>query len=184
MNTGIRTRINGKASDIPLVRGVKQGDPLSPQLFNMVMDPIIRDLETKGFRIGGHEIGALAFVHDIVLLADSIDGAQDHVVQVACYMNKVGMTLNPRKSSSILIIAMRKTWICKDPSLSIGETKVPGARPSSALKYLGVNYTLSEGLESCALIDKLIQAVNIARLAQETLERVNFILEKIIPQIF
>jgi hypothetical protein len=94
MNTGIRTRINGKASDIPLVRGVKQGDALSPQLFNMVVDPVIRDLQTKGFRNGGHEIRALAFADDIVWLADSIDGAQDHVDQVGCYMNKLGMTLN------------------------------------------------------------------------------------------
>nr|ADX60049.1 R2 protein [Kalotermes flavicollis] len=183
MYSGIRTRINGKGSDIPLVRGVKQGDPLSPMLFNMAMDPLIRDLQRKGFRIGGHETGALAFADDIVLLADSIDGAHDHEDQVRCYMNKLGMTLNPRKSSSFLITAMRKTWISRDPGLSRGETKVPGARPTSAFKYLGVNYTLSEGLESGALIDKLMQAVNRARgLALKPLLRVNLILERIIPK--
>jgi hypothetical protein len=39
----------------------------------------------------------------------------------------------------------------------------PGARSYSLLKYLGVNYKLSEGLESGALIDKLVKAVNRAR---------------------
>jgi hypothetical protein len=149
----------------------------------MAMDPLIRDLQTKGFRIGGHETRALAFVDEIVMLVDSIDGAHDHVDQVRCYMNKLGMSLNPRKSPSFLITAMRKTRIYRDPGSSTGETNVPGARPSSALEYLGVNYTLSEGLESGSLIDKLIQAVNRARgLALKPLQRANILLERIIPK--
>jgi hypothetical protein len=148
MYTNVHTRIRGTGSDIPLVRGVKQSDPLSPLLFIMVMDPLIRDLQRKGFKLGGHEIRAMTFADDILVLADSVDGAQDHVDQVGRYMNILGMTLNPLKSSSFLIHALRKTWIVRDPSLSIGETVVPGARPSSLLKYLGIHYTLSEGLES------------------------------------
>jgi hypothetical protein len=147
----------------------------------MVMDPLIRDLQRKGFRIGGHEIGALAFADDIVLSADSIERVQDHADQVGRYMNKLGMALNPRKSSSFLITSMRNTWIVRDPGLSIGETMVPGSKHSSVLKYLAVNYTLSEGLQSGALIDKLVKAVNIARgLALKPLQNVNLIVERII----
>jgi hypothetical protein len=183
MYADICTRICSTGSFIPLVRGVKQGDPLSPLLFNMVMDPLIRDLQRKGFRLGGHEIGALAFADDIVVMADSVDGAQEHVDQVGRYMHKLGMTLNPRKSSSFLIQAMRKTWVVRDAGLSIGETMVPGARPSSVLKYLGINYTLSQGLEGGALIDKLVKAVNRARgLPLKPMQRVNLIIERIIPK--
>jgi hypothetical protein len=183
MYSGISTKINGVGSYIPLLRGVKQGDPLSPLLFNMVMDPLIRDLQRKGFRIGGREIGALAFADDIVVLADSIEGAQANVDQVGRYMNKLGMTLNPQKSSSFLITSQRNTWIVRDPGLSVGETMVPGARPSSELKYLGINYTLSKGLESGTLIDKLVRAVSRARgLALKPLQKVNLIVERIIPK--
>lgn len=60
---------------------------------------------------------------------------------------------------------------------------VTGARPSSVLKYLGVNYTLSEGLECGALIDKLVKAVSRARgLALKPLQKVNLIVERIIPK--
>lgn len=116
-------------------------------------------------------------------MADSIDGAQNHVDQVGRYMNKLSMTLNLLKLSSFLIQAIRKTWIVRDPSLSIDEAMVPDARPSSVLKYLGIHYTLTEGLESGTIIDKLVKAVNRARgLPLKPLQRVNLILERIIPK--
>jgi hypothetical protein len=76
MYTDICTRICSTGRFIPLVREVKQGGPLSPILFNMVMDPLIRGLQRKGFTLGGHEIGTLTFVDDIVVLADFVDGAK------------------------------------------------------------------------------------------------------------
>jgi hypothetical protein len=60
---------------------------------------------------------------------------------------------------------------------------VPGARPSSVLKYLGVNYTPSECLESGALIAKLVKAVNRAKgLALKPLQKVKLTVERIIPK--
>jgi hypothetical protein len=147
------------------------------------MDTLVRDLQRKGFRIGGHEIGALAFADDVVLLADSNEGAQDHVDHVGHYMNKLRMILNPRKSSSLLITAMTNTWVVRDSGLSIGETMFPGGRPSSVLKYLGVNYTQSEGLECGALIDILVKTVDKARgLVLIPLQMVNQVVERIIPK--
>jgi hypothetical protein len=60
---------------------------------------------------------------------------------------------------------------------------VPGARPSSVLKYLGIHYTLSEGLESGTIIDKLINAVNRARgLPLKPLQKVTLLVELISPK--
>jgi hypothetical protein len=64
----------------------------------------------------------VAFADDIFWFSDSIEGAQDHVEKVGRYLNKLGMTLNPRKSSSFLNISMRNTWVVSDPGLSIGKT--------------------------------------------------------------
>jgi hypothetical protein len=58
MYSGISMQINGEESAITLVRGV--------------MHPLTRDLQRKDFRIGGHEIGALAIAD--ILLAGSIEG--------------------------------------------------------------------------------------------------------------
>jgi hypothetical protein len=94
----------------------------SPPLLSTVIHPLITDPQRRGFRIGGQETGALGFEDDIVLLAASIEGAQADVDQVRCYMNKLGMTLNPRKSCSLLITSMRNSCVEKDPSLSIWES--------------------------------------------------------------
>jgi hypothetical protein len=71
--------------------------PLLPLFFNLVMNPLTRDLQRKGFRLGSHEIEALAFVDGIVLLVDSTERRQNHVDHVGRCMNKLGMTLNPHK---------------------------------------------------------------------------------------
>jgi hypothetical protein len=68
-------------------------------------DPLIRYPQKKGFRIGGHEVEALAFVDEFIFLPASIEGAQDHVEQVGRYMNKLGMIINPHKYSSFLIVS-------------------------------------------------------------------------------
>lgn len=63
----------------------------------------------------------MAFADDIVLLADSIEGAQDHVDEVGRYM-----IFKPRKSSSFVITSMRNTWVVRDPGFSVVETMLPG----------------------------------------------------------
>ncbi|MGL4350991.1 MAG: reverse transcriptase domain-containing protein, partial [Plesiomonas shigelloides] len=65
-----RVRIGG--GDTPTIAlrvGVKQGDPLSPLLFNVAMDPLIHEIERggNGYRFGGHSVTSLAFADDLVL---------------------------------------------------------------------------------------------------------------------
>ncbi|NXN83956.1 PO21 protein, partial [Bombycilla garrulus] len=61
--------------------GVKQGDPMSPLLFNLVVDFLLCELETegKGFQQGGLRITAMAFADDSVLLSDSWGGMRCNI---------------------------------------------------------------------------------------------------------
>jgi len=53
-------------------RGVRQGDPLSPILFNMVMKEIIDKTGRQlGFNLKGTMVDSLAFANDLVLICDS-----------------------------------------------------------------------------------------------------------------
>jgi hypothetical protein len=70
---GLKTSIKCGDSkiDIQLKRGVKQSDPLSPYIFNSIIDPLIQQLEAKrGIEINEtYSISCLAFADDIILLA-------------------------------------------------------------------------------------------------------------------
>jgi len=50
--------------------GLKQGDPLSPILFNLALQKVIQSIKTvhSGIKIGKEQLNVLAFADDIVLI--------------------------------------------------------------------------------------------------------------------
>ena len=75
--------LNGqKLEEFPFKTGTRQGCPLSPLLFNIVLDVLARAIrqekETKGIQLGKEEVKLSLFGDDmIVYLEDSIVSAQN-----------------------------------------------------------------------------------------------------------
>jgi hypothetical protein len=71
-------RHKGTKITIALKRGVKQGDPLSPFIFNAVLDPLLDQLEElKVYCINDvYNISSLAFATDLLLISDTREGAE------------------------------------------------------------------------------------------------------------
>ncbi|NXF13537.1 POLR protein, partial [Smithornis capensis] len=70
-----------KSEPIQMWVEVKQGDPMSPLLFSLAIDPLLCKLQEcgKGYKYENNLIRAMAFADDIVLLSDSWQGMQFNI---------------------------------------------------------------------------------------------------------
>ena len=57
--------------------GIRQGDSLSPLLFNVIMDEIVKKVKPmRGYRMDGGEVNILCFANDALLIASNNDDLQ------------------------------------------------------------------------------------------------------------
>ena len=89
---------------ISVGRGVRQGDPMSPILFNAVVDKSMDKIDksigaTAGS--GSQELHHIAFVDDVLLLSSTDIGMKTMLKQLEAEMADVGLVMNPEKCVSM-----------------------------------------------------------------------------------
>ena len=82
-------RVNGELTSwFTTMTGIRQGCILSPQLFNILLELVLRlaiQEEQMGAKVQGQYINNLRFADDIVLLAESEEDLQSLVTKVDIY---------------------------------------------------------------------------------------------------
>src|SRR6218665_1606882 len=111
----MRVRIDGEYSEPGKVgRGVRQGCPLSPLLFNIYIEELVReaveDLE-EGTKVGGRWIKALRFADDQAMVAKSQKGLQAMMDRVDRTSREYGMKINIKKSKVLKISKGKETMV-------------------------------------------------------------------------
>ena len=94
-------RINGKLSEEFLPRkGVKQGCPLAPILFNMVLDPILNFIgDLPGYNLYNKvNISAIAYADDIMLYDCNLQHLEFKLNILKNYLIDIGLNLSPNKT--------------------------------------------------------------------------------------
>ncbi|NXI48621.1 PO21 protein, partial [Galbula dea] len=96
--TTISTK-EGETEPIKMQVGVKQGDPMSPLLFNLALDPLLCKLEECGYGLkqGKNTITAMAFADDLVLLSDSWEGMQNNIKILETFCTLTGLRTQGEK---------------------------------------------------------------------------------------
>jgi len=158
---GVTTSIGHPQGNIAiqLMRGVKQGDPLSPLLFNLILEPLLLDLEKMaGFSVGTIRVSVLAFADDLFLLADDPGTAQALLHATEQYLNNLGMSLAPEKSLAIFLHAANGSWWLEDPALRVGGGLIEAATSETRFRYLG-GFLSPNGIVDVDKTERDIEAV-------------------------
>ena len=123
-------------------KGVIQGCPLSPHLFNIYLEWVIKmaldDVE-GGVEIGGIRITNLRYADDIVIIAETIEDLISMIERIEVQCNRYKMKINTEKTKSMKI--GRHTEVI---DLRIGDNTIEQV---DKFKYLGVNFTSQGGTE-------------------------------------
>ena len=134
------TNVGG--SSIRVTRGVKQGDPLSSILFNLVIEMAMSGVsDSLGISYEGHRLFYMAFADDLVLLSRNQKTHQVLVNSVSARLYQVGLELHPAKCKSLAIRADGKrktTFIDTDQKISINGSEIPSMNTQEWYCYLGI----------------------------------------------
>jgi hypothetical protein len=148
---GITMVIRQGTTQVPieLRRGVKQGDPLSPLIFNAILEPLIEELEKeKGFAINNEcQVSVLAFADDIILLAPGVPEAKRLLEVTESYLEDLGMKISAPKCAAFQINTKNKTWYVANPLMTTRNgDQIPPANADTCIRYLGGRISPWEGL--------------------------------------
>jgi hypothetical protein len=87
------------------LKGVRQGDPLSPLLFNMEMDELLESLNSNfsgGSLPNGAKCAAMAFADNIIILSDHEVEVPLMLGTVEEFLRERRMSVNPAKCRTIV----------------------------------------------------------------------------------
>jgi hypothetical protein len=133
-----------------LKRGVKQGDPLSPFIFNAIVDPLLEQLKLlKGYRTDDrYSISSLAFADDLLLLAATREDVQQQLLHTERYLHSLGVKVAAAKCASFEIRTTRHSWFIADPDLQLGGgAHITSSTADSTHTYLGAYTSPWNGLQ-------------------------------------
>ena len=132
---------------IKILRGVKQGDALSPLLFNLVTDELFDILGDQfGYKI--ENVGSSnikCFADDICLVSGSKIGMGHMINATVKFLSERGLQVNAKKCMSIALekgYKGKKSKIVVEPVFTIKDTVIPIlGHVDNHTKYLGIKFT-------------------------------------------
>lgn len=135
---------NITTSSIELNRGVKQGDPMSPTIFNLVMDELLSRIDARyGLDVAdGHKVACLAYADDLLLLAPGAFEMNRTLETCSNFFDDRGLSLNINKCAAIstnVVPGKKKLYTRTTSRFYIKGNPLKQAGLES-IKYLGLEF--------------------------------------------
>lgn len=181
---------DGETGKIFMRSGVKQGDPMSPVLFNLVLDPLLTKLERDGEGVvidGTGSICSLAYADDSCLVSNSHEGMQRNLDIAVRYFHNTGLKLNVKKSVGYMLKPWGKSFTVNNcPQWKVGEDLLPWLKAGETTKYLGARVgPWSDAYPSITRISTQLQkwCENISRAPLKPRQKLTILTRFAIPRL-
>jgi len=105
MNTEIKIQVGNSLSTATQVKtGLRQGDALSPILFNLTLEKVVQStsFEHGDVKIGETKISLLAYADDLVLLAENKEDIIEQTQELLEAAKRVGLEINVKKTKYMI----------------------------------------------------------------------------------
>lgn len=157
---------NKRSQCISFKRGVMQGSPLSPSLYNLATDHIFRELSENeisshyGFRIadGLSPLSILGFADDTVLIGNNKESAKELTRMALQRFQEIGLEISADKCVAINIVNGK---IAIDNLEVLPEVHIRCITPNESIKYLGINFADSVVFNSRQMMTELKQKLDL-----------------------
>ena len=192
-NASTRIVSNGRISDeIEFAKGVKQGCPLSPTLFNVGIEPLLVKLndlaQDEGYHWYDRSTSVQAYADDIVLFSDSEMGMNNLIDVVQSFCKYAGnMKINVNKCASFAFTMDNRTRASMQNHFSINGESVKNISIQGSLHYLGLPLAAKLSRRKHHIFQKILDlkrdVSKITSSALRTMQSVDAIKKFILPQL-
>ena len=87
------------STEFPILRGVRQGDPLSPKLFTAVMEEVLKKADiSEGVKVDRENPTNLRFADDVALFNETTKQMEKHLNNLNSESLKVGLKIHKGKT--------------------------------------------------------------------------------------
>ena len=169
----VNGRMNGDEK-VKIRRSARQGDPLSPYLFILVLDELLERMDDdyllKGIQIGSEKITSLAFADDnYTAITDTTEG-------IKLKVNKIKQTMEKfRKKTGLTINVAKSEILCNDRTLADRLKSLEEIDLKTTIVSLGIPIGVDASIEN-EITSRLEMGLNMV----EKIEVINVL---IIPKV-
>lgn len=144
-NSSTVLEVDGDRSHtINVLRGVRQGDPLSSIIFALVVDDILAEVPREvGYTIEGTLVNAIAYADDLLIVTSTVSGMNITLSRVQARAELAGLTLNTSKCTALSIVPAgkeKKYKILSEPQFHLADgSYLKQLVASQEWRYLGID---------------------------------------------
>lgn len=147
-NASTIIQYEGNDTQVKVSSGVLQGDPISPMVFNTVIDRALRRIdEDIGYRLNGKIFNCIAYADDIILVASTKMGLQRLIDAIEEELKGFGLEINGNKSATLSLVPSgrdKKVKILTDPMFKANNQPLKAIGIMDTWKYLGIRFVGSK----------------------------------------